>query len=180
AVLGARAVSGAAGGVRRRARHARVGLGLGPGLAAHDRPLRAHRLQPAGDDGRDGLRDRRLRGVRRATGRADRYREGQAAVRRLSVNDGWHVRPKANRWSDLIGDTQEWVPVTLPHDAMLGTSRSPSAGPANAYFPGGVWEYRRSLHLAPEDVGAAMTLEFEGVYRDAFVTVNGTAAAHRP
>ena len=37
-----------------------------------------------------------------------------------------------------------------------------------------------SLELADEDVGAVMTLEFEGVYRDAFVTVNGTVAAHRP
>jgi beta-galactosidase len=101
-------------------------------------------------------------------------------VKRVSLNDGWSVRPKANRWSDITGDTAEWEPVLLPHDAMIGTPRSPAAGAANAYFPGGSWEYRRVLELAADELDAAHVLEFEGVYRDAFVTVNGTAAAHRP
>jgi beta-galactosidase len=101
-------------------------------------------------------------------------------VKRHALNDGWSVRPKANRWSDLMGDTQEWVEVTLPHDAVIGTTRDPSAGPATGYFPGGVWEYRRTLDLAADDAGTAIALEFEGVYRDANVWVNGTAAAHRP
>ena len=101
-------------------------------------------------------------------------------MKRVTLNDGWSFRSKANRWSDLMGDTSEWVEVTLPHDAVIGTKRDPAAGPATGYFPGGVWEYRRTLDVAPEDVGVAMMLEFEGVYRDAFVAVNGTAAAHRP
>ena len=52
-------------------------------------------------------------------------------------------------------------------------------GAASGYFVGGNWEYRRTLDVSADDA-AVMTLEFEGVYRDAVVSVNGTVAAHRP
>ena len=47
----------------------------------------------------------RRRGVRHAARRADRDGKGRTEMRRLPLNDGWSVRTKANRWSDLIGDT---------------------------------------------------------------------------
>ena len=57
----------------------------------------------------------------------------------------------------------------------------PSAGPATGYFPGGSWEYRRTLEVTgPTGADRRVVLEFEGVYRDAVVSVNGTIAAHRP
>jgi beta-galactosidase len=101
-------------------------------------------------------------------------------VRRTRFNDGWKVRPKVNRFAELGGQAAEWQPVTLPHDAMIGTSRSPSASAGNAYFPGGVWEYSKTLDLTSDDAGTSITLEFEGVYRDAVVLVNGSFAAQRP
>jgi beta-galactosidase len=100
-------------------------------------------------------------------------------LRRAPFNDGWAVRPKPNRFAERFGEAPEWAPVTLPHDAMIGTSRSPGAPAANAYFPGGTWEYRRELE-ALDDRGPLVVLEFEGVYRDAVVSVNGTVVAHRP
>lgn len=36
------------------------------------------------------------------------------------------------------------------------------------------------IEVGDDDPDATLVLEFEGVYRDAFVTVNGTAAARRP
>jgi beta-galactosidase len=101
-------------------------------------------------------------------------------MRRISLNDGWTVRQKANPFAERFGTVPEPVPVTLPHDAMIGAVRSPSANPANAYFPGGAWEYRRDLELPSDAAGSSVFLEFEGVYRDARVSVNGTVAAHRP
>ena len=75
-------------------------------------------------------------------------------MRRTPLNDGWTFRPKVDRFAELIGAGAEWAPVTLPHDAMIGTRpRSPAAGPATGYFPGGVWEYRRTLDVAPDDAG---------------------------
>ncbi len=88
----------------------------------------------------------------------------------------------ATEGQSLRGDLRratEWEPATLPHDAMITGERSPSAGAANGYFVGGNWEYRRAFDATADDA-AVMTLEFEGVYRDAVVSVNGAAAAHRP
>ncbi|GMU78323.1 MAG: hypothetical protein AMXMBFR46_11180 [Acidimicrobiia bacterium] len=64
-------------------------------------------------------------------------------MERTSLADGWSVRPKADRWADLMGDVAAWVPVTLPHDAVVALPRGPEAGGATGYHPGGVWEYRR-------------------------------------
>src|SRR5205823_1348548 len=104
---------------------------------------------------------------------------GCEPMRRISFNDGWEVRPKANRMDELSGEAAEWAPVTLPHDAMIGTERSPAAAGANAYFPGGVWEYQKRFEL-PADSSSTTVLEFEGVYRDAVVVVNDAVAAQRP
>ena len=100
-------------------------------------------------------------------------------MRRISLNDDWSVRPKVHRFAELMGESTEWTRVTLPHDAMIGGERTPSAGPQSGYFPGGSWEYRRTLEVPIGDTDAVV-LEFEGVYRDAVVSVNGTLAAHRP
>ena len=101
-------------------------------------------------------------------------------MRRTALNDGWSVFASAGKFEDLFGAPPERTPVVLPHDAMIGTSRSPSAGAANAYFPGGNWEYRRFLDARAVDADSIVVLEFEGVYRDAVVWVNGTIAARRP
>ena len=59
-------------------------------------------------------------------------------------------------------------------------SGQPSGHAATAYFPSGTWEYKKSFELSPDDVGSAVILEFEGVYRDASVRVNGSLVAQRP
>jgi len=101
-------------------------------------------------------------------------------MKRATLNDGWSFRPKANRWDDIVGQSSEWVPVTLPHDAMLTGERSPAGGAATGYFHGGVWEYRRTLDVTDADRDRTLVLHFEGVYRDAVVYVNGTVVARRP
>ena len=101
-------------------------------------------------------------------------------MQRVPLNDGWAVRQKENPFAERFGVVADPVPVTLPHDAMIGTERSSSASAAHAFFPGGAWEYRRQLELPADAAGSSVFLEFEGVYRDARVFVNGTLAAHRP
>jgi beta-galactosidase len=101
-------------------------------------------------------------------------------MRRRSFNDGWMVRTKVSPFAELAGESAEWRSVTLPHDAMIGTERSPTASAGNGYFVSGAWEYRRTLPVAAEDAGATIVLEFEGVYRDAIVSVNGAVATTRP
>ncbi len=102
-------------------------------------------------------------------------------MRRTSFNDHWTVGVKANSFAEMIaGGGSEPIPVTLPHDALIGAERSASGHAATAYFPSGTWEYKKSFELSPDDAGSAVILEFEGVYRDASVRVNGSLVAQRP
>ena len=101
-------------------------------------------------------------------------------MERTSFNDGWSVRPKVSAFLERGGLMAPWTPVLLPHDVMIGSPRSPSEGPGNAYFPGGTWEYQKKFVVPEEDRGKRMFLEFEGVYRDALVTVNGSFVGHHP
>jgi len=105
---------------------------------------------------------------------------------RTSFNDDWQARPKVNPFAELAGAVTAFQPVTLPHDAMIGQDRAapdgaaPMEGGAGAYFPGGVFEYRK-IFPVPEDLrGKRIVLEFEGVYRDATVYLNGDYAGQRP
>ncbi len=101
-------------------------------------------------------------------------------MRRRLLNDDWSFRPKTNRFTEMMVRPPKPDPVTLPHDALITAERSPSGDPASAYFPSGTWEYQRMLQLPLEDAGSSVSLEFEGIYRDASVYVNDTLAAHRP
>jgi beta-galactosidase len=102
-------------------------------------------------------------------------------VNRTSFNDDWRVRPKVNAFMELVGGgAQPWVPVRLPHDAMIDGTRNPAGDPANGYFPGGVWEYEKTFVVPKTDRGKRILVEFEGIYRGAVVYVNGTLVGHRP
>jgi len=99
---------------------------------------------------------------------------------RSSFNAGWAVRPKQNPFSELTGPKGTPEPVMLPHDAMIGTERDPSASHDIAYFPGGVWEYSKRFEAPAEWSDRRVALQFEGVYRDAMVYVNDDFAASEP
>ncbi len=101
---------------------------------------------------------------------------------RTSFNAGWIVKPKLNRFLELTGATSGTEPetVTLPHDAMIGTTRDPSGSHMNAYFPDGVWEYTKTFDAPEEWRDRRVRLQFEGVYRDAQVFVNDDFAGGEP
>ncbi|WP_019611287.1 glycoside hydrolase family 2 TIM barrel-domain containing protein [Nocardiopsis sp. CNS-639] len=101
-------------------------------------------------------------------------------MKRVSFNDGWEFRPKADQFAEVSGQAGAHRPVAVPHDAMLEQQRTPAAGGAGAYFPGGAYEYRKRFPAPTGDDGRCVLVEFEGVYRDAMVYVNGAHVAQRP
>ena len=73
-------------------------------------------------------------------------------------------------------------PINLPHDAMLYEKRdrnTPTAG-ACGYFPGGAYEYSKTFFMPKEEHKKLHILEFEAVYKNASVYINGVLAAQRP
>lgn len=72
--------------------------------------------------------------------------------------------------------------INLPHDAMLYEKRDRNAPTAGAcgYFPGGAYEYRKTFFMPKEEHKKTHILEFEAVYKNASVYINGVLAAQRP
>jgi beta-galactosidase len=108
--------------------------------------------------------------------------DSSLSIGRVRFNDGWSFRTKTTAFQELGGSSASgWAEVHLPHDALIGQERRSDArrGETNGYFPDGAFEYRRTLHASAEDEGRQVLLEFDGVYRDAAVYVNGHLAGQR-
>lgn len=92
---------------------------------------------------------------------------------------GWTVGPKLGAFEQRDAATA-FVAVTLPHDALRDLPRDPASpqGVTSGYYPGGVFEYVRELDAPEEWREKTVLLEFEGVYRDAVVFVNGDRVVH--
>ena len=86
-------------------------------------------------------------------------------MKRTSFCDGW----------EFSRDNGAFEAIVVPHDAMLGNRRGPDAasGSASGYFFGADYLYHKTFELTDEQVAGALLLEFEGVYRNAGILVNG-------
>ena len=80
---------------------------------------------------------------------------------------------------EKVSFQQGWVcngrPVTLPHDAQITEKRTKDAsGGGHGYFPGGIYTYEKTFIASEEWQGKCILIEFEGVYKNATVSLNGT------
>jgi beta-galactosidase len=104
------------------------------------------------------------------------------AMTRTPFNTDWTCRRRTSIFADVQGQADPGLPVRLPHDAIISLERRSDApsGAAGAYFPDGAFEYRAELDVPHAWRQKHVALEFEGVYRDAMISVNGAFAAQRP
>src|SRR5687767_14442545 len=100
---------------------------------------------------------------------------------RTPLLDGWALGPKLGAFESRSA-ADEPRPVTLPHDAIRDLPRSPESdqGVHTGYHPGGVFEYVKTLDVPNEWRDKSVIVEFEGVYRDAAVYLNGDFVVHEP
>ena len=71
--------------------------------------------------------------------------------------------------------------VTLPHDAQISEKRSADVGGSgHGYFPGGVYTYEKNFIAPSEWEGKRILVEFEGVYKNASVSLNGKEILFHP
>lgn len=84
-------------------------------------------------------------------------------MQKISFNDNW---------------LYEHHPVTIPHDAMLAGKRDPKSkgGCASGYFNGGKYYYEKSFQAPAEWEQKHLCLQFEGVYKNSRVLINGKEA----
>lgn len=92
-------------------------------------------------------------------------------MKKSLLSSGWQVRTKATTFAQGITPPDSYRDITLPHDPVITSHRSPENPPAAGYFPSRTFEYRRTVR---RDSSRPITfLEFEGVYRNARVYLDG-------
>ena len=71
--------------------------------------------------------------------------------------------------------------VQLPHDAMILERRDPACpnGTATGFLPGGKYFYETTIFGKPEWNGQRFMIEFEGIYMDSTVLLNGEVVGGR-
>lgn len=81
----------------------------------------------------------------------------------------------------------EWKPVSLPHDWVVDLPFDSAASHSHGYkavgyqYPGNsVGWYRKTFSVAPEDKGKHFSLQFDGIFRDSRIWVNGFYLGNEP
>lgn len=96
-------------------------------------------------------------------------------MKRYLFNDGWLYSAGATgSLAAFLSDIAPPVPVTLPHDALIGTERveDQSLNPV-AFYKGVNMSYSKEIQLTEECLkDKTYILEFEGVYQMGYLYVN--------
>ena len=97
-----------------------------------------------------------------------------AAQRENDFNKGWkfYLGDNASA-SNQSFDDSGWDSVDLPHDFSITQHFTSSGEAESGFLPGGTGWYRKSFVVSEEHAGKTFLLNFDGVYMDSYVYVNG-------
>ncbi|MFZ1992932.1 MAG: glycoside hydrolase family 2 TIM barrel-domain containing protein, partial [Solirubrobacteraceae bacterium] len=73
-----------------------------------------------------------------------------------------------------------WQSLTLPHDWSITQAPDPSQSNATGFFPGGLGWYRKTFTLPPSMTGQRISLDFDGVFENSYVYLNGKLVGNHP
>ena len=95
-------------------------------------------------------------------------------MKAISFNSGWTCRH--------LDEEGPGLPVSIPHDAMLAEPKSETApgGTNTGWYEGFDYLYQKSFLPGRELQDKRLVLEFEGVYHNAEVWLNGEKLCQRP
>lgn len=98
-------------------------------------------------------------------------------------NDEWQFQAGSLNMLEMFsGASLVQQPVTLPHDAMFYEKRTPDVknGSHTGFYPGNTYTYTKLFFVPDEWQDKEVTFEFEGIYMNAFVYINGDFAGKHP
>jgi beta-galactosidase len=105
------------------------------------------------------------------------------ARRHVSLDADWaFARGDAAGAADAAFDDSGWRKLNLPHDWSIEGpfSEDHPAGGGGGSLPGGVGWYRKRFILPAQDQGKKVSVEFDGVYKNCDVWVNGHHLGFHP
>ena len=103
--------------------------------------------------------------------------------RSVSFNDGWRFRLADDKAMASPGyDDSSWRQLNLPHDwAIEGDfSENNPSGTGGGALPGGAAWYRKSFTIPAADRDKMIYIDFDGVYMNSTVYINGHELGTRP
>src|SRR5262249_19816485 len=101
----------------------------------------------------------------------------------VSFNKGWrfHLGDVSGGQTAELSDSS-WRTLDLPHDWSIEgefSDKHPATTGGGA-LPGGIGWYRKSFTVSPTDKNGCVFVEFDGVYRNSEVWINGHYLGKRP
>lgn len=102
---------------------------------------------------------------------------------RENFNDEWvyHEGVPGTVLSEISGrNKKNEIKVRVPHDAAIGMARDPEGTSANGYFQAPSCFYTKTFYIPEDDADKDIYFEFEGVYHNAFIYLNGSFAGKHP
>ena len=108
---------------------------------------------------------------------------GATARDRINFDKGWRFAlADSVQMSALDYNDSKWHTLNVPHDWAIEGDFSASApsGNSGGALPGGIGWYRKTFTVDNADKGKMMYIDFDGVYMNAKVWINGTLLGQRP
>ena len=114
------------------------------------------------------------------------------SIRAASANPARQQLAADAGWKFFLGDPSgaetssfsdvSWRAVDLPHDWSIESKpdKDNPSGSGEGFFPGGIGWYRKTFHAPADWKNKRVNVEFDGVYRDATVYLNGHKLGTHP
>ncbi len=110
-----------------------------------------------------------------------RYGISYADERTKEFNDDWQfcLEPSGSP-EEVNYDDSKWTDVTLPHDWSIYRDFDSSIGTSVGSLKGGNGWYRKAFVLPEDLMGKRIRIDFDGVYQDSYIYVNGRLVGNYP
>jgi beta-galactosidase len=102
---------------------------------------------------------------------------------RILFDADWSfILDSTHNYAEPAVDDGSWRKLSLPHDWSIEGrfDSSNPAGTGGAALPGGVGWYRKTFSIPDSDTGQIFFIDFDGVYRNSEVWINGHYLGIRP
>ena len=109
-------------------------------------------------------------------------RDGVITRSQVNVNAGWKfsIDTTSNLDSSPVDyNDSSWRVVNLPHDYVIEQQFQTGLDPQHGSLPTPIAWYRKHLHVAKQ-VGREVWLDFDGIFRNSKIFLNGQLAAAQP
>ena len=99
----------------------------------------------------------------------------------LKFDFGWKFKPGDTYLAKEPGfNDSSWRVINLPHDWSIESDFNSKLASCTGYLPGGIGWYRKTFELPENYKGKMVAVQFDGVYNNSEVWVNGHYLGYRP